>query len=262
MAFTPKQNFMEACLDQLVRKLNQDLVKMEKMSGEREDFQPVVEKMVASTIVTLHEKLIEAFPNSAILFQNTTPFTPENHDGSKFIIIPMGGLKHINHTHDEAFIAMAYVDANDKVQDAIVFNPFTDQKFFASNNNGAFSQNARLRTSNRKESCDFVVYANKKVADAKDFTKIVELITTEATNNQALRVTDASLLDLMLVVGGKKDAFIATGLTMQEVLIAKLFAQETGAIATGFKSEDIKEKTQSIVVTNSKLHAGILQRLK
>jgi myo-inositol-1(or 4)-monophosphatase len=262
-AITPKQNFMDSCVDTLVRRLNQDLVKMEKMNGEREDFQPVVEKMVGNIIVNLHEKLIEAFPRSEISYQNTTPFIPESHDGTKFIIVPLGGLKHINHTHDEAFIAIAFIDYKGVLQDAMVFNPFKDQKFFASNNNGAFSQELRLRTSLRKESCDFVVYANKKLAEPKDFSKVVDLITTEATNNQALRTTDASLLDLMLVLGGKKDAFIGTGLTMQEVLIAKLFAQEAGAVATDFTSKEITEKTTSIVVTNSKLHATkVLPRLK
>jgi len=259
---TPKQNFMEASLELLTRKLNQDLVKIEKMTGEREDFQPVVEKMVASIIVKLHERLIESFPNSAISFQNTTPYTPEDHDGTQFIIIPLGGLKHINHSHDDAYIAMAFIDAKGITQDAFIFNPFTDDKFFASNSNGAFSQNVRLRTSMRKESCDFVVYSNKKLADEKDFNKVVELITTEATNNQALRVTDASLLDLMLVVGGKKDAFVATGLTSQEILIAKLFALESGAVATDFKSGELKENTSSIIVSNSKLHAKVLARLK
>jgi myo-inositol-1(or 4)-monophosphatase len=259
---TPKQNFMTTALEQFARKLNQDLLKMEKMTGEREDFQPVVEKMIASIIVKLHEKLSEAFPKSAVYFQNTTAFMPEIHDGSRFIIIPLGGLKHINHTHDEAFIAMAYVDRNDVVQDAIVYNPFTEHKFYASNNNGAFSDSQRLRVSMRKESCDFVTYANKKIADTKDFAKIVKLATAAIEANEAYRSTDASLLDLMLVLAGKKDAFVGAGMTMQEVLIAKLFAQESGAVATDFKSKEIKEDTKAIVVTNSKLHATVLQKLK
>lgn len=261
-AITPKQNFMESCLDQLARRLNQDLVKMEKMTGEREDFQPVVEKMVANVIVGLHEKLIESFPKSAILFQNTTEYKPEDFDGTKFIIIPMGGLKHINHCHDEAFIAMAFVDGKGVVQDAVVYNPFTDKRFYASNSDGAFSMESRLRVSNRKESCDYVVYANKKLADAKVFNKLADVVTEQFKTNQMITLTDASLLDLMLVLGGKKDVFIGTGLTMQEVLIAKLFAQESGATATGLKSEEIKENTSSIIVTNSKLHASVLAKLK
>lgn len=261
-AITPKQNFMESCVDQLVRKLNQDLVKMEKMSGEREDFQPVVEKMLAGVIVKLHEKLIESFPKSGILFQNTTAYQPEDFDGSNFVIIPLGGLKHVNHCHDEAFIAMAFMDGNGVMQDALVFNPFTDKKFFASRNNGAFSDSARLRVSNRKESCDYVIYANKKLADPKLFKKVIDIVVEQIESNQMVTLTDASLLDLMLVLGGKKDAFVATGLTMQEALIAKLFAQESGAIVTGFKSEEVTEKTTDIIVTNSKLHANILAKFK
>lgn len=261
-SITAKQNFMEASLDKLARKLNQDLVKMEKMTGEKEDFQPLVERMVASIIVRLHENLTESFPNSAISFQNTTEYTPESHDGSKFIVIPLGGLKHINHSHEDAFIAMAYVDYKGHVNDAIIYNPFTDDRFFASYNNGAFSQATRLRSSNRKASCDYVMYSNKKLADEKEFNKVAELICQEVMNNNALRVTDASLLDLMLVVGGKKDAFIATGLTPQEALIARLFAQESGSTATDFKSKELTESTTSIIVANSKLHAKVLQKLK
>lgn len=261
-AITPKQNFMEASLDLLARRINQDLVKMEKMTGEREDFQPFVEKMVANVIVKLHEKLIESFPKSGILFQNTTAFQPEDFDGSNFVIIPMGGLKHINHCHDEAFIAMAFVDSNGVMQDAIVYNPFTDKRFYASRSNGAFSAESRLRVSNRKESCDYVIYANKKTADKKVFAKIAELVAEQFATNQMLTLTDASLLDLMLVLGGKKDAFVATGLTMQEALIAKLFAQESGAMATDLKAKEITEKTTDVVITNSKLHANILAKFK
>jgi myo-inositol-1(or 4)-monophosphatase len=260
---TAKQNFMETSLDSLARKLNQDLVKIEKMGGEREDLQPIVEKMVAGVIVKLHEKLVESFPKASISYQNTTMFTPEEDaDGSKFIIVPMGGLKHLNHGHDAAFIAMGFIDKNDVMQDAIVYNPFTDQRFFASNGGGAFSAESRLRISNRKESCDYVIYSNKKLADEKLFNKVADLAIEQVKTNQALRLTDASLLDLMLVLGGKKDAFVGTGLTMHEALIAKLFAKEAGAIITGFKAEDVTDKTTSIIVANSKLHAAVLAKLK
>lgn len=259
---TPKQNFMETCLDQLAKRLNQDLVKMEKMTGEREVFQPNVEKMVANVIVSLHETLIESFPKTAISYQNTTEFQPENFDGSKFAIIPLGGLKNLNHCHDEAFVAMGFIDGKGVMTDAMIYNPFTDKRFYASRNGGAFSTEARLRVSNRKESCDYVIYANNKTADAKDLEKVLKIAVEQVETHQALKMTDASLLDLMLVLSGKKDAFVATGLTAQEALIARLFSKESGAIATGFKCEEITEKTSSIIVTNSKLHINILAKLK
>lgn len=260
-ALTAKQTFMENCLTRLFKRLNQELAKMEKMTGEKDSLEPVLERMIEQNIINIHEKITTSFPQASIFFENTTDFIPEDSNGSKFLVIPMGGIKNMEHAFEEAFVAMAFVDSNDIIQDAVVFNPFTEESFFASNNNGAFSLHARLRASKRKESCDIVSYMDAEKADAKEFQTVLNITMSELKVNNPIRVSQASLLDMILVAAGKKDAFIATGLTKQESLITKLFAQESGAIATDFKSKEITENTKSIVMASSKLHATMLQRL-
>jgi len=137
-SLTAKQTFMESCLNRLFGKLNQDLTKMEKMNGEKESFQPIIEKMISTSIVKIHEKVATSFPESAIYFQDTTDYIPENTDGSSFLVIPLGGLENLLHAHEEAFVAMAFVNANNEVTDAVVYNPFTEESYYASKIMGLF----------------------------------------------------------------------------------------------------------------------------
>lgn len=261
MAITPKQNFMEGLLVKLARKLNQELTRMEKISGENPDFAHIVDSLIKENIALMHEKISESFPKSAILFENTTDFIPQEHDGTKFLITPLGGIRNLIHCNEDVFISIAFENENEKLEDAVVFNPFTDQKYYASNNDGAFSTNLRLRASNRKESCDYIIYTNTQLADKKDFDKTTQLAINELKNGNLPRITGAVALDLLQVLSGKKDALVACGITPQELAIAKLFAQESGAVITDFNAKPLTKKTSSIVVTNSKLHATIIKQL-
>ncbi|MCP4355361.1 MAG: hypothetical protein GY793_06955 [Proteobacteria bacterium] len=261
-SLTAKQTFMESCLNRLFGKLNQELTKLEKMNGEKETFQPIIERMISTSIVKIHEKIAISFPKSSIYFQDTTDFIPEEDaDGSSFMVIPLGGLENLTHGYEEAFVAMAFVNAEGVVMDAVVYNPFTEESYYASKNNGAFSLHARLRVSKRKETCDIVSYTNKDLADKKDFKKVLDITIEELKANNPIKVSQASILDMILVASGKKDAFIAAGLSKQEVLITQLFAKESGAVVTDFKSQPVSENKTSIIMSNSKLHAKLLKKL-
>ena len=262
MALTPKQNFMQACLDQLASRLNQDLTRLEKSTGERDNFLEIMEKIVGSSIVKIHSKIVEGFPNSSIDFQETEMYTPEEDaDGSKFIVVTLGGGKNMSHAFEHVYMAMAFVDEKGQTTDALVYNPFSDEKFNVGYSNGAFSDISRIRIGNRKDTCDFAIYLNKETADEKEFNKSVALLNDEITQGNPVHMSNACLLDMILVAGGKKDAFIASGITSHELEIIKLFALEAGCTLTDFKSNKPSDKTSSIVMTNSKLHAKILNRL-
>ena len=144
----------------------------------------------------------------------------------------------------------------------IVYNPITDDLFWAVRGKGAFCNNKRLRVSLRDkiENCTIGTgIPHKGLAEHEDY--LIGL-TKVMANAAAIRRFGTASLDLVYVAAGKFDGFWEKNLKIWDIAAGALIVSEAGGSITDHKGMNGYLETGNIVSTNFKIHEELLKLIK
>lgn len=206
------------------------------------------------------EKLIKThihknFPGHCIMGEETGW---ENHaeEKLKWYIDPIDGTSNFIQGLPFACISIALWD-NKGPLIGVVYNPILKYMYTATRGGGAFLNNKKIRvsqTSTLKDAFGCIGWVERE-SGVKLFAKIIR-------SCRKVRGLATSALQTAMVGGNILDFYVTRDLHIWDFAAAVLITTEAGGKVTDFKGNPVTPQSQSIIVSNGKIHKELLKIIK
>ena len=236
--------------------LARDFNELEHLQNGVRSASSFAERSLERTERALKEELSKIKAGYPILVkaEDTVPAS-----GNYFLLAPIDGYANFSHANDRFAISIALVEKS-VITDAVVYNPISDEMFFAERGCGAFKEgfrsHERLRVAGNK-------YAEKALISCTADANLLQKVCKISDN---ILVSGAVSFDLAYLASGKSDAAVATNCAPATLAAGILLVKEAGGYVfalgeTDTRSEDLNKALfgGSIFATNEALKQKIAE---
>ena len=244
-------NMLITAVKKAASSLSRDFSEIEKLQSSVRGYKDFVASAVKKVENNLRAELSKARPTYA--FAESNKPQPK---GPHFIVSTLDGL--VNFSHGIPYFAVSVaVYENGQITTAVIYNPATDDCYFAERGSGAYKEgyrnHERLRVSVRKELGECMVSA-KTIALGENEHEIEQCRKVQAKLLPAVnanRTFGSVALDLANVAAGKLDAVVSAGNGIAELAAGILLVKEAGGSVFTMEQTDIRSEDLDMV-----LHSG------
>lgn len=218
---------------------------------------------------TLYEELSKARPDWGFVMEERG-----NVEGDpskpRFIVDPLDGTSNFLHGIPHFCISIAVEEpmpnGKREITTALVYQPLTDESFWAEKGRGAWLQDQRLRVSSRREPSEALIATGIPFMGHGDFAQWTRIFGAVAPQVAGIRRLGAAALDLAWVAAGRFDGFWESDLKIWDVAAGMLLVKEAGGFVTDFRGGDRAIERNECLAANdamhSKLHKMVAQALR
>ena len=177
-----------------------------------------------------------------------------------FIIDPIDGTTNFIRDYKQSSISLAMISKGEVIL-GIVYNPYLDELFSATANNGAFLNGKRINVSSRAFSDAVVGYGTSPYY--KDELGIDTFDTAYSVFMKCadLRRTGSAAIDLANVAAGRIDGFFEMRLSPWDIAAGYLLIKEAGGVMTDYKGAELNFSSTSSVIAGSSAIYGELMKI-
>lgn len=221
-------------------------------------------KEVDSNLVTEVDKLSEMkiievikndFPEHNIISEEAGEIYQESE--FKWIIDPIDGTVNYAHSIPLSSISIA-LEKSGQVILGTVFNPFSDELFFAEKNSGSFFNNKKISVSECKRIEKSLLVTGFPYNSGKFIPNPLELFGKFLKRDIPIRRLGSAALDLCWTACGRFEGFWEYNLNAWDVAAGVLILEEAGGKVTDLKGNKFSVYGKEILATNSYIHDAML----
>ena len=209
---------------------------------------------------TLFEELSKARPGWGFVMEERGEVAGDPAK-PRFIVDPLDGTSNFLHgiPHFAISIAVEEPLANGKreVTTALVYNPITDESFWAEKGRGAWVQSERLRVSGRRDLTEALVATGIPFAGHGNIAQWSRIFGAIAPEVAGIRRYGSAALDLAWVAAGRFDAYWEADLNVWDVAAGLLLVKEAGGFVTDFRGGDRPVERSEFLAANDVLHSKL-----
>ena len=219
------------------------------------DFVSMADKRAEQTLV---EELRKARPDWGFVLEEGGEI---EGDPSKprWIIDPLDGTTNFLHGLPHFAISIAVEEPRigskrGEVTQGLVYQPLTDESFWAEKGRGAWLQDGRLRVSARRDLSETLIGTGIPVGDV-----LVEGETIAAVGPHVsgVRRFGAASLDLAWVAAGRMDGFWEDDLDVWDTAAGVLLIREAGGFVSDYRGGDQMFKRGEYIAANGEIHSRL-----
>jgi len=211
------------------------------------------------------EILKQNYPSHAILAEESGEHAAKpDSDGTKhrWIIDPLDGTTNFLHGVPQYCVSIA-LEVEGKLQDAVIYNPISEELYTASRGQGAFLNDRRLRASQNNKlalsliGTGFPFHSNRGHMD--NYLKMFKAVMAKTSG---VRRAGSAALDLAYTAAGRFDAFWEIGLKPWDIAAGVLLVREAGGMVTDLEGRDNFMQTGNILAGGLKIHRDIEELIR
>ena len=214
------------------------------------DFVSSADKRTEKIII---DELQKAHPEYGIITEEAGIINKSNNQ-NRWIIDPIDGTMNFLNGIPQFAISVGYEEQSE-IKCGVIFNPITNEMFFAEKGNGAFLNNTRIRVSNKKRIEDAIIVTGgpKKASKIKEkiFSEYIE-ISNKVAN---VRKFGSAALDLAYVASGRFDGYWQREINYWDVAAGIIIMKEAGGFVDFFENNINTPLKKNILASNSKIYA-------
>jgi len=267
--YSPIMQIMQKAARKASRGLLRDFGEVEHLQVSRKgpaDFVSAADKKAEEVI---HEVLGEARPGYGFLMEEggTIEGTDKTH---RFIVDPLDGTTNFLHGIPHFAISIALernLEGTPELVAGVIYNPVTDEMFFAEAGKGAFINDGRLGGADRRlRPTKRDMFDNSLFATGIPFlgrpghARLLKELHKVMGASSGVRRLGAASLDLAWLAAGRYDGFWERGLATWDIAAGILLCREAGLIVDGLTEGDVLE-TGDIICTNEFLMPKLMRPL-
>ena len=243
------------------RGLARDFGEVENLQASEKgpgDFVSVADRQAERRIV---EELGRARPRYGFLLEEGGAV--EGADTSnRWVVDPLDGTGNFLHGIPHFCISIALERDGEPVA-ALVYNPLTDDTYWAARGAGAYANHRRLRVSARTRLTHCILASGEEAGAGAD-ARARYLRQHAALKNAgaSLRRLGAAALDLAWVADGRLDGFWHSGLNRWDIAAGVLLVREAGGAASDIDGSGTVLETGNILAANDRLHGPLLRLME
>ena len=267
---SPIMRVMQHAARKGARGLLRDFGELEHLQVARKGPADFVSKADKKSEEVIHENLNRDRPGYSYLMEEGGEIKGSDKT-HRFIIDPLDGTTNFLHGIPHFAISIALereIDGNPKELVAgVIFNPITDEMFFAEKGKGAFlndgtrgGSDRRLRPAKRDIFQDSLFATGIPFLGRPGHAKFLKELHQVMGASSGVRRMGSAALDLAWMAAGRYDGFWERGLATWDIAAGVLIAQEAGLIVESLSGGDVLE-TGDIICTNEALMGPLRERI-
>ncbi|GAA4222345.1 inositol monophosphatase family protein [Sphingomonas endophytica] len=218
---------------------------------------------------TLYDELSKARPDWGFVMEEGGTIEGDPNK-PRFIIDPLDGTSNFLHGIPHFCISIAVEEpmpnGKREITTALVYQPLTDESFWAEKGRGAWLQDQRLRVSSRRETSEALIATGIPFMGHGDFVQWTRIFGAVAPQVAGIRRLGAAALDLAWVAAGRFDGYWESDLKLWDVAAGMLLVKEAGGYVTDFRGGDRAIERNEFLAANdalhNKLHKMVAQALR
>ncbi len=211
---------------------------------------------------TLYDELSNARPDWG--FELEEAGTIEG-DASKprWVVDPLDGTSNFLHGIPHFAISIAVQEPKldgsgwGDVVAACVYQPITDETFWAEKSRGAWLQDGRLRVSSRGRLGDALVATGMPFQGHGDFAEWSRIYGALGPQIAGVRRFGSAALDLAWLAAGRFDGFWESGLSAWDTAAGCLLVREAGGFVTDYRGRSLPVCDAQVLAANDALHSRL-----
>ena len=193
----------------------------------------------------IFEELSRARPKYGFIMEERGEI--EGTDNSnRWIVDPLDGTTNFLHGLPHFAISIA-LERDRQPYAGVVFNPATDEIFWAEKGEGAYLNDRRLRVSGRDDLTACLFASGLPFAGKPGRKEALAEAERVLEKTAGVRRFGAAALDLAFVAAGRYDAFWERDLNSWDVAAGAILVREAGGIVTDFQGRDKMLETGEVI---------------
>jgi len=251
-------------MDRAVRKaaprLRRDFNEVSQLQVSRKgpaDFVSMADKRSEATLV---DELRYARPDWGFLLEEGGEIAG-NPDKPRWIVDPLDGTSNFLHGIPHFAISIAVEekrpDGRPEITHGMIYQPLTDESFWAEKGRGAWLTDGRLRVSARRDLFEAVLgtgVPHLGRSDSERWSKIYAAVGPEVAG---IRRFGSAALDLAWVAAGRMDGFWEDDLDAWDTAAGLLLVKEAGGFVTDYRGQDQMFQRRQYLAANGDLHSKL-----
>jgi len=251
-------NIMEKACKKASKLLTRDFGEVEKLQVSKKgpgDFVTNSDKRTEKIIIN---ELSLARPDYSFLAEESGASGKSTE--FKWIIDPIDGTT--NFLHGVPYFAISIgLEKNKEIICGMIFNPITNEMFYAEKGKGAYLNNSRIRVSSRKNIDECVLLTGGPILSYKNKEIFFKEYETVSKKVAATRKFGSSALDLAYLASGRCDGVWERNLNYWDIAAGIIIVKEAGGTVTDFKGGDKYIEDRNLLATNSKIDKDLIALL-
>ena len=241
-------------------RLRRDFGEVEQLQVSKKgpaDFVSMADKRAETTLI---EELRSARPDWAILSEESGEI---EGDPSKprWVIDPLDGTSNFLHGIPHFAISIAVEDrkpnGTSEISHGLVYQPLTDESFWAEKGRGAWLHDRRLRVSGRRYLDEALIGTGLPHSGRGDVATWARIYGAIGPEVSGIRRNGAASLDLAWVAAGRFDGFWEDDLDIWDSAAGILLVKEAGGYVSDYRGQDRMFERREYLAANGELHSKL-----
>jgi myo-inositol-1(or 4)-monophosphatase len=209
---------------------------------------------------TLYEELKKARPDWGFLGEEggTREGDPNK---PRWIVDPLDGTSNFLHGIPHFSISIAVEEprpgGKGEITQGLVYQPLTDESFWAEKGRGAWLHDRRLRVSARRDLSEALIATGIPFLGHGDFEEWTKIFSAIAPEVAGIRRLGSAALDLAWVAAGRFDGYWESSLRPWDVAAGLLLVKEAGGFVTDYRGGDQAMERNQFLAANDSLHSKL-----
>ncbi len=267
--YSPTISVMMNAARKASRALLRDFGEVEHLQVSRKGPADFVSKADKRAEEVIYEVLSEARPGYGFLMEEsgTKEGTDKTH---RFIVDPLDGTTNFLHGIPHFAVSIALernLEGTPELVAGVIYNPVTDEMFFAEKGKGAFLNDGRMGGGDRRlRPTKRDMFDNSLFATGIPFlgrpghARLLRELHQVMAASSGVRRLGAASLDLAWTAAGRYDGFWERGLAPWDIAAGVLICEEAGLRVESLTPGDVME-TGDIIITNDALWDELQKRV-
>lgn len=231
-----------------------DTLKVDKK--ERNDFVSDVDRNAEAAII---QTLRKAYPDHAVLGEESG-MTGQTNSEYIWIVDPLDGTLNFLHGFPHFCVSIA-LKVKERLDQAVVYDPVSQELFTASRGQGAWLDNKRLRVSGCGNLSDALLGTGMPYRTGQDLDDYSATLHEFTLKSGGIRRPGAAALELAYVAAGRLDGFWQPNLKSWDCAAGGLLIREAGGLIGDFKGKEGWLDSGEVLAANPKVFHEMLQVL-
>ena len=253
-------NVMTAAARKAGRPLVRDFGELENLQISMKGPADFVTSADVRTERILIEELSKARPGYGFLGEEGGAVTGADKS-HRFILDPIDGT--VNFMHGIPHFAISIgLEREGQMVAGVIYNPVTDDLYYAEKGHGAYHNNKRLRVAARKELNSCLIGTGLPMMGRDGHDNALKETASVMATTAGIRRFGAASLDMVYVAAGRLDGFWELGLKAWDIAAGIVIVREAGGMVTDLDGGQEMFAQGSVLCANEYLQPQLFKLLK
>lgn len=226
---------------------------------QHNDFVTEVDRSAEQEVISVLRK---AYPDHSILAEESGTSDARNgSDEFQWVIDPLDGTTNFLHGFPQFAVSIA-LKHKGRLDQAVVYDPISQELFTASRGEGAMLNSKRLRVTKRIGLEGALLGTGFPFRQQEHLDAYLKMFKALHKDTAGIRRAGSAALDLAYLAAGRLDGFWEIGLSEWDMAAGALLIKEAGGMVTDFGGGDDYLKTGNVVAGTPKVMQAILKTIQ